>query len=360
MTDQFDTPQQVEFDHDLPDERGRWGWYKLLDPDTMEAMTVRRASSFGKVLGDRTALEKWGERNAVVGMSLRPDLFSLVHGKDIRRDSSELNALVDEAKKVAGSNRSANLGTAIHGYCEQVDCGRWTLNDVPEQHRPDVAAYQKRLSEAGIKPIPQLIERITYVDGLEVAGKFDRIFELPDGSLVIGDLKTGSVEYSWMEIGIQLALYSRGVNTSGVWDKRKRLWNRNAPVREDIAIVMHLPVGKAECTLYTVDIDQGWRDAELCYEIYNARKVKGRASKFTNASELPSEAVKEVPSWCNHTRRVGTISDSARQTWHMRFSKVNSREEASKLYQEVKNDVSALELSGLVALAKSRLKNLGL
>ena len=344
MADAFDTPQEVQFDHDLPDERGRWGWYRLLHPETMNAMTVRRASSFGDVLGDRTALEKWKERMSVVGMSQRPDLMALVHGKDVKRDSKELNGLIDDAKKSAGSNKAANLGTAIHGYCEQIDCGRWTLDDVPEQHRADVKVYMERLSEAGVTPIPSLIERITYVPELDVAGKFDRIFRLPDGSYVIGDLKTGSVEYSWMEIGIQLALYANGVNSAGVWDKREKIWTHDVTVRTDIAIVMHLPVGKSECTLYTVDIEQGWRDAQLCAEVYKARKVKERATPFGDAATLPSAPQKPVQE----------------STWTDRFNAVQSREQASELYQEARKVIPKMKLDFLVQLAQYRLKNLGL
>lgn len=342
MTDAFDTPkQEAEFDFDLPDERGRYGWYKLKHPETMNAMTARRASSFGKVLGDRTALERWSERMAVLGMASRPDLFSLVHGKDVKRDGKELNALIDEAKKAAGSNRKANLGTAVHGYCEQLDCGRWTLDDVPQTHRADVAAYKERMDGSGLKTFPDLIERITYVPELDVAGKFDRIVQLPDGSHCIADLKTGTIEYSIMEIEIQLALYAHGVNTSGIWDKRNRMWDgATLKVREDIAVVMHLPVGQAECTLHYIDIERGWRNARLCDAIHKARKERPESVVFENAAELPSEAPESEPSWCD------------------RFAAVQSREQASKLYQEAKPQVEPSYLAKLVNIGKEALKNL--
>lgn len=346
MADLFDSPNEDLFDHELPDQRGRWGWYKLKHPETMDAMTVRRASSFGKVIGDRTALEKWGERNAVVGMSLRPDLMSLVHGKDVRRDNKELNGLIEEAKKAAGSSTAANLGTALHGYAEQVDCGRWTLEDVPPQHQPDIRAYLSSISAASVTPIPRLIERITYVPEFDVAGKFDRIFELPDGTRVIGDLKTGSVEYSWMEIEIQLALYAHGVNTAGIWDKRKLMWTHPVKVREDFGIVMHLPVGKAVCTLYRVDLVRGWENAKLCAQIHDARKAKATADPFTDASELPSETAVQVP--------------ERPQTWQERFNSVVSREEASALYREAKSQLNDSTLELMVTVAKARLKSLEL
>jgi hypothetical protein len=344
MTDAFDTPEQAEFDFDLPDDRGRWGWYKLKNPETMDAMTAKRASSFGKVIGDRTALEKWGERNAVVGMSRRPDLFSLVHGKEVKRDSTELNKLIADAKQAAGSGAAANLGTAVHGYAEQMDCGRWSLDDVPPQHRADLQAYKVRLAGANILTFPDLIERITYIPEFDVAGKFDRIVQLPDGSHVIADLKTGSIEYSIMEIEIQLALYAHGVNSSGIWSKRDKKWGREcAKVREDIAIIIHLPVGQGECTLHFIDIERGWQNAELCDRIHKARKERVKSAVFTNARNLPPAPV-EAP--------VRPLS------WHERFAAVTSREEASELYQEAKSQVSGTELSGLVALAQGVLKNL--
>lgn len=349
VTDQFDVPDLVEFDFDLPDERGKWGWYKLRHPETMDLMLSKRVSTFGKVIGDRTALEKWGERMAVVGMSHRADLFSLVHGKDVRKDSKELNKLIADAKQAAGSSKAANLGTALHGFAEQVDCGRWTDLDVPAEHRKDIQAYGDAIVRSGLEVYPDLIERITYIPEFDVAGKFDRIFRLPDGSYVIGDLKTGSIEYSIMEIEIQLALYAQGVNTSGIWSKRDKKWlspmtyghDFSVPrVRQDIAVIVHLPVGKAECTLHVIDIERGWSNAQLCHQIHQARKEKHASTAFTDASELPKE--KSLP-------------DSGMAA---RFSSVTSLKEASTLYKEAKGQVSDLELKCLVVIAREALKKL--
>jgi len=370
VTDAFDTPkQEAEFDHDLPDERGRWGWYKLKHPETMDAMTARRASSFGKVIGDRTTLEKWGERMAVLGMASRPDLFSLVHGKEVKRDSKELNALIDEAKKAAGSGTAANLGTALHGYCEQLDCGRWTLDDAPQMHRADVAAYKERMESSGLKAFPDLIERITYVPELKVAGKFDRIVQLPDGSYAIADLKTGSIEYSIMEIEIQLALYAHGVNTSGIWNKRDRDWDTPSfKVREGVAVIMHLPVGQGVCELSAIDIKRGWENAQLCDKIMKARKPRYEPVVFGHASDLPAE----VPSgWIQNSDEAARLIDAidslgrgrvkapaVEPSWCDRFAAVQSREQASKLYQEAKSQVTPSYLAKLVNIAKEALKNL--
>lgn len=339
MADQFTVPGEGLFDHELPDNRDKWKRYILKSPSTGHKVVGMRATKLAGTIQERAALEAWLQRSAIVGIAKSPDLLALVHGKDVKRDKAELDKLVKQAKEVAGTGRRANLGTAIHGYAEKVDAGRWTLDDVPAEHRADVTAYRQRITSAGLIAVPELIERITYVERYNVGGKFDRIFKLPNGDYVIGDLKTGdSTDFAEQEIGIQLALYQMGVNTSGVWDKQSLTWSQPVKVREDIAVVMHLPVGSGQCQLKYVDLAQGREDAELCWDVIQSRKIKTRFTHFENVEDLP------VP---------------GPMTWAERFSRVTSREEASALYREAKDSgLAPAVLNTYATIGKKALKNL--
>jgi PD-(D/E)XK nuclease superfamily protein len=336
--DDFDVPGD-ELDHQLPDQRDRWGRYVLKSPADGGKVVGMRATKFAGTIQERAALEAWLQRSAVVGMSKSPDLFALVYGKDVKRDKKELDTLVKQAREVAGTGRRANLGTAIHSYAEQLDSRRWTLEDVPPEHRKDVAAYQYRINQSGLIVVPELMERITYVARYNVAGKFDRIFQLPDGSYVIGDLKTGeTLDWSEQEIGIQLALYEMGVNTSGIWSKKDLRWSTDIRVREDIAVVMHLPVGSGSCQLKYVDLEQGRRDAELVWEVMKSRKIKARFKDFTHTDDLP-----------------GGID--VRVSFLERFARVTTYQEAAQLYTEaVDSGVDPDSLRVLVRIGKQSLK----
>lgn len=317
--DAFQDPDDIK-EIDLPDDRDRWGRYKLKDPVTGDAVIGTRATTFAGVLQERTTLERWSERMTVIGMGRRPDLFALAHGKDVKRDRNELDKLVAQAKEAAGSSERANTGTAVHGYCEKIDGGEWALEDVPPDYRADAAAYSAELKKHGLGTHPHLIERITYVREFEVGGKFDRIYELPDGSYVIGDLKTGSsVKYAWGEIKIQLALYAHGVNTSGIWSKIRKGWDQTTKVREDIAIVAHLPAGEGRCSLYTVDIADGWRDAHTCHAVRQHRK--------RNKPNMKDDLVSGIKDFDSSTPEPAT-------SWTERFAGATSRQELSGLYRD--------------------------
>jgi hypothetical protein len=275
----------------LPDDRGRWGWYKLKDPKTGAPITAMRATTLAGTMWDRSGLEKWKMRMTAVGLAQSPDLMARVYGKDVKRDRDELNWIVDEAKERAGGSTRSNLGTAMHSYLEYVDGGLWGPEDVPTEFREDVSAYLATMASCGLEADAELIERITYVSDFDVAGKFDRIFRLPDGSYIIGDLKTGdSLDYSAGEFGVQFAIYAHGVNTSGIWSKRTLEWTHPIPrVREDIAVIVHLPVGSGRCTLHYIDIKQGWKEARMSYAVRASRRLKGRTASFSHVSELPEE-----------------------------------------------------------------------
>lgn len=277
--------------HGQPEpKRDRWGRYMF------NGVSHTRATTFAKAASSTHSLSEWRERMVVLGLVQRKDLLAMAHGLHVKRDRKQLNAIASDAKDAAGIKVAANLGTAYHAFSERLDAGLMRLEDVPEEYRPRLAEYQRAVAAHGLVTRPEWIERSTAVRADQVAadipvgGTLDRIFQLPNGELVIGDLKTGSdLSYGWGEIAVQLALYAHGVNTHGLFDWNTDTWQA-APgrIRTDYGIVIHLPADGSGCTLYRIDLTAGWRRAQVCGQVMAMQKSKDKLA--TEMFPAPSPA----------------------------------------------------------------------
>lgn len=255
-------------------KRDRYGRYVLPHPDTRVEQGWTRVTTLAKSASDTFNLDRWGLRMAMKGLMQRPDLQALVAATPMD-DRDKLNKLGDDAKEAAGSKARANLGTALHKFSETVDRDPSALATVGDAWIGDITAYRDALQEHGFEIVPEYIERICIAPEVDAAGTFDRILRLPSGELVIGDLKTGEdLQYGWLEIAIQLAVYANAV---ALWNRDKEEWEPMPEVSKTKAVVMHLPVGKNECTLYWVNIKAGWQGAQLCATVRDWRRTKGVA-----------------------------------------------------------------------------------
>lgn len=344
VTDVFESAAPVAKQDNEP-KRDRWGRYLLPHPGTGKRQAWTRATTLAKSISDTFALSQWSQRMVAKGFALRPDLVALASTLDVKQDRDKLNQLTEQAKDAAGQKVSANLGTAVHAFTEAVDGGA-ALESVPPVHRSDVAAYLAAMKEAGLAAIPHLIERITVVPEFDTAGTFDRILRTADGDHVIGDVKTGrTLEYGWQEIAIQLALYAQGVNEAGVYDMAEEQWQAAPKVRTDYGIVMHLPVGEATCTMYRVDLEQGWSAAQLCADVRMWRKTRNLAQPYAVAEyaepPVPAQLSVRPP------------------TWAERFAAVSSRGEAADLYNEALKALGyGAELTSLAKVGMAQLASL--
>lgn len=279
------------------EERDRWSRYLLPGPNGTKVPHTR-TTTFVKLGSSTYALGEWNERMLIKGLVERPDLLAMAHGMDVKRDRVRMNALIDDAQKHAGNKVAANIGSAYHAFTERLDAGVMTLEDVPPQWRGRCAEYVAKLAEYDLTTRREWIERTTAVRAdqvsapLPVAGKLDRILQLPNGDLVIGDLKTSSnIEYGWSEIAAQLAVYAHGVNTHGLYDWNTKSWGPVAwdrayhpdtpAVRTDYAIVMHLPADGEGCHLYRVDLVKGWAFAQVSGRVQARQKDKSVAAALT-------------------------------------------------------------------------------
>lgn len=287
MADQFDTPAPTPATGKDEPEFDRYGRYVIPHPTTGKKTSWTRATTYAKSISDTYALGQWMLRMAVKGVATRPDLYALAAATPIE-DKDGLNRIAEDAKEAAAAKAGANLGTALHSFTEQVDRGE--VPNVPEPWARDIAAYRKMLADHGIRILPQYLERKVVVPEISIAGTFDRIVDR--GGLKIGDLKTGKdLSFGWLEIAVQLAIYSRATH---LWTPSTRTFEPMPAVDQDVALVFHLPVGKAVATLYEVDIAAGWQAAQLCGQVRDWRKRRDLAQAVT-AARLAVREVAPLP-----------------------------------------------------------------
>lgn len=245
--------------------RDRWGRPLIRTVDDPALTPYVRASTLGKALTDDNGLTAWKVRQAVLGLGRRPDLFARAAMVD-PDDKGGLAEIAQEASVAAESSRGANMGTAIHAATELLDLGR-PLGMVPEVVRDQAAAYQALTRRLEVLAI----ERFVVNDDLRSAGTFDRVYRLPDGRAVIGDLKTGrkgAAEYASIEWAVQLAVYAGGALYDPSTGARAPLDD----VDRDTALIVHVPADGSEPALYVLDIRAGLVAAQLASRVRAARK----------------------------------------------------------------------------------------
>jgi hypothetical protein len=376
VADAFSTPKQATSESDRYD---RYGRYKLLHPVTGKKVNWTRATTYAKSIQDTFALSQWAQRMTLKGAALRPDIVAAVSTLDVKKDKDRVNTLVEDAKKAAGNKVAANLGTAVHAFTEDRDKALVGIpvkaQAIPDDLRPTVDAYELLLRDFGLEPVPGLIEFSTGVVQYEIAGTSDRCYKvtrditfklgkrtvtLYAGEYVIGDVKTGAkLDYGWLEICIQLAIYAQRLNTSGVWDWNTGQWGKPTlpdnpevllKVRTDVGLIPHLPVDREEdaplATLFAVDLDAGWAAAVLCGQVRSTRKLGGLATALTSAD------VEEAP----EAATVKTVVASRPVTLEYKAKAVTTQADASAVWKEaVAARTPKAEVDRLVGLMRNKL-----
>ncbi len=240
-----------------------------------------RVSTLAKTVQDNYGLGVWQQRMVVKGMSVRPDLYALAAATRLE-DKSTLDSIAEQAKDAANIKASANLGTALHAFTDQVDAGEDVT--VPAPWDADVAAYKAALAryEIALMPGHQEVRVVdpSLADGKAagVAGTFDRIV-MWRGRPTVADLKTGTdpLKYGAGEISIQLGRYAKAW---AMWDG-EFFRPMPADLRTDVALVIHLAAGTGVCEVYEVDLNPGHEATKLCMAVrYWRNEAKGIYSKL--------------------------------------------------------------------------------
>lgn len=255
--------------------RSKDGRPYVYDADKGKEVLFTRCTTFIDVLEDKSVLARWGERMALLGIrdsvELGRELMSLMPAEaddleGVEEEKRSLNDIIERAKEYAGAHHSRQMGTDLHGLTEMRDRGE-DLPDVGDRLLADVEAYSDALRRYRLVPVE--IEVFVVNDALRAAGTFDRVFQwYRDGwdaepLHVIGDLKTGRVDYGQGKLAMQLALYAN----SKRYDPTDPPWRGELEVSTETGLVVHLPAGRAECKVYRADLDLGYEGLLLAQQV---------------------------------------------------------------------------------------------
>lgn len=265
----FDTPAPV-----IP--RDRWNRPLIVPVDGGKPIAYTRCTTYVDCLEDKFNLQQWQLRQVAIGLAERPDLLLSVSAH--RDDKRTLNQITDKAMEAARSSAASTTGTAVHALCERIDRGQ-PLGVVPAEALADVRAYER--ATACLENL--YIEQFTVLDALNIGGTPDRVVKF-QGDYYIADIKTGrDIEWGALKIAMQLAVYAMSTPYLPSGERQPYPFELN-PLA---AIVIHLPVGQATCTLHFVDIELGWSAVHTAGRV---RELRGHKKWYTAIQPPPPPA----------------------------------------------------------------------
>lgn len=243
-------------------------------PDlTVKPVPYTRVSKLAKALDDLNQLMAWKARKTAEGLVRRPDILTLVSGAIATGNpdtdwatKKALNEACEQAQEAAGSSRGSTAGTGFHSLTEAMDRGNEPafVSDA-DQLRLDAYRHQTR----NIEWLD--IECFVVNDIVKAAGTFDRLGRLPDGRVVVADLKSGKSEAAYpFATTVQIATYAHGKRYNPETGERTE-------IHEDLdltsGLLIHLPP-TGGCGLYELDLIRGWEAAQLAVKVREAQKWK--------------------------------------------------------------------------------------
>ncbi|MFG0329834.1 MAG: hypothetical protein ACF8PN_08055 [Phycisphaerales bacterium] len=263
------------------------GQYQIPDPVTGQPAVWTRATTFIAAIKDTYALDRWSLRTATRGLVARADLYA--KAANVIDDDRALDHVVDEAKEAAAASAGATLGTALHDWAEQVDAG--ATPHIPEPWASDIAAYRRRLAAEGVQIAAGMLERVVVVPKHHVAGTMDRLAYVPQTARphlpVVADLKTGQSAHpnAFGDWALQLALYGTG---EWLFNPDDRTFQRMPEIQTDVGLIIHLPAGQADCTLYLIDLTEAHAMLDVCGQVRHWRRASRELARPIAATASPA------------------------------------------------------------------------
>lgn len=256
---------------DVP--RDRWGRPLVTPPGGGKPVAYTRCTTFIAALEDTYNLMRWKQRQTAAGIAARADLHLRASSLGVQPDDptkakiwkKQMDEVCEQAMEASGSSAAATVGTALHSFSEAIDRGE----DVtpPKEYAKHLDAYRR--ATAGFEPVH--IEQFLVHDGYKIGGTADRIYrEKASGRLVVGDLKTGNVDYPH-KIAMQLAVYANSV----MYDVKTATRTPLGEIDTELALIIHLDAKTGECNLHWVDIALGWEAVDLAAKVRAWRDRKG-------------------------------------------------------------------------------------
>lgn len=293
-----------------------------------------RASNLAAALSDTRALSLWEQRMIMLGMRARPDLLESLAVLDVyRMDPNTLRKELEDIgwrlKEAAKADEGARRGNARHGMVEHWHTTGEEIG-TPVMRR-QLRTYRELLEAHRLRAMPGMQERIIIVESLNVAGKFDNILEdMCSNTNHIGDLKTQRKFWSLLEVEAQLSIYSRA---DAIWDEGQGVYIDMPRVCQETGIIMWMPkepshepgtpaldpdepAAKHEVLLLNLDLERGWRTAQLAKSIVDMRSESKSVAVLRGCVRpLPASAsvvMRTVEEYAARFRAVTTVAEGRR------------------------------------------------
>lgn len=294
--------------------RDRWGRPMIMQPNG-KRLPYRRTTTYVGCLDDMNGLMKWKARQVAIGMGQRKDLV-LAAAAARPDDNKTLNDVAEAAAEHARASSAATTGTALHTLTERIDQGE-TIGQIPSEYAADIDAYRRATEHIEWHGI----ENFRVHDELQVAGTADRLGLFPGSNMLrICDIKTGSVDFPH-KMCMQLAMYSRMVPYDIATDQRTL---DPMPIDTNTGIIIHLPAGKGECTLYEIDLVKGWGACRIARKVWEWRNTKGLTTAIDSTAPpsrpptweslaLDATTTNELRIIWNRAKECGDLNDDLKE-----------------------------------------------
>lgn len=257
----------------------KW-WYS---PKNGPAAVYDRPSSAGDGLDTKKGLVDWSAAQAAIGAvlnrSVASDLTTLINefdgdpwrnGDDGSPNSgkSRLVSVVERAREAAGANQASAGGTEFHKLTEIINYGK-TPTYIPDHLLGLIEQYKQ-----AVKDLTFLSQEVFVVnDQLRMAGSMDHLIRLPDGRVVVSDLKTGRSNHRYpLSTICQIAVYANSVRYDQETGVRTPL---DDEIDKSVGVMIHFPIQTKDpkVTLYLLPLDRGYDAAKLSQQVVAMRKA---------------------------------------------------------------------------------------
>jgi hypothetical protein len=328
---------ELQDPHHKPDFRRANGAPLIINADGVN-QRCSRPSNWGKELDDENALVNWKLDRAIEGTARDPALQA--RAVAVKTDDRATWKELREAAINAGrGSQAADIGTALHAMSE-----RWEDPDDDfdpgEPYVSHLKAYSAEIERLGL--VSELTECKMVNDELRAAGTADRVYRLtkglitpdgevlPEGTLIIGDLKTGKrLDFSKAGYTVQMAVYA----ASQLYDVVEDKYLPTPDINQDWGILVHLPSNEPICEAFWVNLEHGRWGAYLTQCVRQWRKDWRSGEKYLAQIEAIPHSLAEMG-----TEVTAAEADAEHVQWLVRMSAwAQERIDAIRHHDDAKN-----------------------